>query len=154
MAPKRNRGGSKKAARETSRDEEWVRSTSSEAVLNNLVVHGILLDMATAGWRLAASEDFPTPHTNKLVVFKDYFFRGFGVPIHPFLRGLIAYYGIGLCNLSPNSIMHVAIFINLCESYLGILPHFDLFCHFFCLKVKGGPGSRVVMALICSCGMG
>jgi hypothetical protein len=40
--------------------------------------------------------------------------------------------------------LHIAIFIHLCESYLGILPHFDLFRHFFCLKVKGGTGSRVV----------
>lgn len=98
MALKRNRRGSKKVSK-VSCDEEWVRSTSSEAALNSLVVHGILPDRATAGWRLAAVEDFLTPHTNELVVFEDYFFCGFGVPIHPFLHGLIAYYNISLCNL-------------------------------------------------------
>jgi len=125
-------------------DEEWVRSTSSEEVLNNLVVDGVHPDRASGGWHPAVGESFPTPHTDELVVFKDYFCHGFGFPVHPFLCGLIDYYGISLCNLSPNSILHVAIFINLCESYLGILPHFDLFCHFFCLKVKGGMSSRVV----------
>ena len=75
---------------------------------------------------------------------EDYFFHGFGVPIQPFLRGLIVCYGISLCNLNSNSILHVSIFINLYESYLGMLPHFDLFRHFFCLKIKGGSGSKVV----------
>ena len=118
-------------------------SVSNEMVLNQLVVYGVLPNRVMAGWRLASSEDFPTPRTDELVVFKDYFSRGFGVPIHTFLRELIAYYGISLCNLGLNSILHVAIFINLCKSYLGIHPHCDLFYHFFC-QVKGGTGSRVV----------
>ena len=94
------------------------------------------------GWRPTVGENFPTPHFDELVVFEDYFICGFGVPIHPFLRGLIDHYGISLCNLSPNSILHVAIFINLCEAYLGILPHFDLFRHFFYLKMRGGVDPR------------
>jgi hypothetical protein len=91
-------------------------SISNEGALNSLVVHDVLPDRATVWWRPAASEEFLTPHNNELVVFEDYFFCGFGVPIHPFLRGLIAYYDINLCNLSPNSILHAAIFVNLYES--------------------------------------
>jgi hypothetical protein len=144
MTPKKTRAGSKKTTRGTSHDEEWVPSISNEATLNSFVVHDVLLDRATGGWRPAASEPFPMPHTDKLVVFEDYFFCGFGVFVHPFPCGLIDYYGINLCNQSPNSILHVSIFINLCESYLGILRHFDLFFHFFYLKIKGGSGSRVV----------
>lgn len=154
MASKKNCGSSKKAARGTSHDEEWVLSISSEEALNNLVFHGILPDRVNGGWHLAAGEEFLTPHTNELVVFEDYFFRGFSVPIHPFLCGLIAYYGIDHCNLSPNSILHVASFINLYETNLGILPHFGLFRHFFCLKVKGRTRSRVVGGAYYSCGMG
>ena len=67
-------------------------------------------------------ENFPMPHSDELVVYEDYFFRGFGIPIDPFLHWPIDHYGISLCNLSPNSILHVAIFINLYEAYLGILP--------------------------------
>jgi hypothetical protein len=137
MAPKRGHEGLKKAAHEINHDEEWVRSINNEMTLNNLVVYGVLPDRATTGWCPMASEDFPTPQSDELVIFEDYFFRRFGVPIHPFLRGFIDYYGISLCNLSLNSILHVTMFINLCESYLGILPHFDLFCHFFCLKIRG-----------------
>ena len=144
MAPKKGRRSSKKAARGIHQDEEWVRPISSEVEMNSLLVHGVLPNRVMMGWRPVAGEDFPTPRTDELVVFEDYFFRGFGVPIYPFLHQLIAYYSISLCNLGPNSILHVTIFINLCELYLGICPHFDLFHHFFCLKFKGGIGSRVV----------
>ena len=96
------------------------------------------------GWHPAHGESFPTHHGDELVVFEDYFYRGFSVPIHPFLHGLIDYYGISLRNMSSNSILHVSVFIHFCEAYLGILPYFDLFSHFFCLKSRGGYGSRVM----------
>ena len=126
MAPKRSHGGSSRGSRELNRVEEWVGSISNEATLNQLVEDGVLPDRVMVGWRSARGESFLTPRGDELVVFVDYF--------HPFLRGLIEYYEIGLCNLGPNSILHVSVFIHFCEAYLGILPHFDLFCHFFCLK--------------------
>ena len=73
-----------------------MESVSNEAALNQLVVHDILPDRVMGGWHLAHSESFPTPRGNELVVFEDYFYRGFGVPIYPFLRRLIDYYGISL----------------------------------------------------------
>ena len=84
-----------------------MESVSNEAALNRLVVDGVLPDRVTGGWRPARGESFPTPRGDELVVFEDYFYRRFGVPIDPFLRGLIDYYGINLCNLSPNAILHV-----------------------------------------------
>ena len=137
MASKRSHGGSSRGSRELNRAEEWMESVSNKAMLNQLVVHGVLPDRVTGGWCLTRGESFPTPRGDELVVFEDYFYHGFGVPIHPFLRGLIDYYGISLFNLSPNSILHVFVFVHFCEAYLGILPHFDLFHHFFCLKNRG-----------------
>ena len=67
-----------------------------------------------------------------------------GVPVHPFLRDLLEFWGVSLCNLYPNTILHISIFIHFCEAYLRILPHFNLFRHLFWLKKKGGDGSRVV----------
>ena len=49
-----------------------------------------------------------------------------------------------MCNLHPNTVLHIAVFIHFCEAYLGILPHFNLFQHLFWLKRKGGCGSRLV----------
>jgi hypothetical protein len=38
----------------------------------------------------------------------------------------------------------VSIFITLCESFLGIQPHFNMWRHFFCLKKKGDDGGSKV----------
>jgi hypothetical protein len=121
MAPKRSRGSSRAVARKINH-EKWARSINDEAALNALVVDDVLPDRAMIGWCPVFGEEFPTPRTDELVVFEDYFYQGFGVPIHSFLHGLIDYYRISLYDLSPNSILHVAIFINFCEAYLGSFP--------------------------------
>ena len=78
MAPK-NRAAKlkktspKKASAKARHDEEWVPPRMGEAKLNRLVEVGILPDRATAGWRPALGESFPTPHTDEVVVFEDYF---------------------------------------------------------------------------------
>jgi hypothetical protein len=40
-------------------------------------------------------------------------------------------YGVQLHQLTPNSILHIACFITLCESFLGIEPHFLLWKFLF-----------------------
>jgi hypothetical protein len=42
-----------------------------------------------------------------------------------------------LVHLAPNSITIFSTFIHLYEAYLGIAPHFHLWCHFFELKKTG-----------------
>ena len=87
MAPKRNCGSSRAAAHGVSHEEEWARSISDEAAPNALVIDGVLPDKVTVGWCPSFGEEFPTPRTDELVVFEDYLYWGFGVPIHPFLYG-------------------------------------------------------------------
>ena len=127
-----------------SRDKEWVPSLMREMELTEMVVVGIFPDRITAGWCPADGEPYPMPHTNEVVVFKDYFWRGLGLSVHPFLWDLLEYWGVSLCNLHSNIILHISVFIHFCEVYLGILPHFNLFRHLFWLKMKGGGGSKVV----------
>jgi hypothetical protein len=47
---------------------------------------------------------------------------------------LLEYYGLQLQHLSPNSIALVAIFVHLCEMYVGVQPSVRLFRRFFMLK--------------------
>jgi len=51
---------------------------------------------------------------------------------------------VSLCNLHPNTTLHISIFIHFYEAYLSVLPHFNLFHHLFWLKKRGGGGSKVV----------
>ena len=43
----------------------------------------------------------PTPEPHERVVFLPHFVRGLGFPLHPFVRGLMYYYGIDFHDLSP-----------------------------------------------------
>lgn len=124
--------------------KEWVASSSSQEDLEDMVMDGILPDEVTAGWRPVEGELFPNPRAGEVVVFEDFYRWGFGLPAHPFLRKLLPYYGIALVHLNPNSILHLSIFINLCEAYLGIEAHFNLFIYFF--HLKSFAGAKVVGA--------
>ena len=57
--------------------------------------------------------------------------RGFGVPVGRFMRALCDYYGMELHNFGPNSISQAAVFVALCEGYLGIEAHWELWIHLF-----------------------
>ena len=96
-----------------------------------MVTVGVLPDRVTGGWRPAIGEPFPMPNTDEVVVFEDYFWRGLGFPVHSFLRDLLVFWSISLCNLHPNTILHISIFIHFYEAFLGILSHFNLFRHLF-----------------------
>ena len=136
MAPKKGavklkKMSPKKVSAEVRRDEEWVPSRTGEAELNRLVEAGVLPGHVTVGWRPTLGEPFPMPHTDEVVVFENYFWRRLGFPVHPFLRDMLEFWVISLCNLHPNTILHILIFIHFYEAYLGVLPHFNLFHHLF-----------------------
>jgi hypothetical protein len=87
-------------------------------------------------WRPAAGEDIPTPNTNEIVVFASFFQHKFGFLVCDFLRGLLDHYKIELVHLNPNSILHITIFVHLCEAYLWIPPILPLFKNYFFLKYQ------------------
>ena len=76
MELKRGSGNTKKAATGASHDKEWVSSLMGEMELIGMVEVGVLPDCVTAGWCPADGEPFPMSHTDKVVVFEDYFWRG------------------------------------------------------------------------------
>ena len=57
------------------------------------------------------------------------------MPAHQFLRGLLDYYQVELQHLTPNGIQHIAAFVALCEGFLGISPHFDLWRYLFAVNL-------------------
>jgi hypothetical protein len=57
------------------------------------------------------------------MMFLAFLLHGFSLPAHEFLRGLLFVYDMQLHQLTPNSLLHIAHFITLCEAFLGIDPH-------------------------------
>jgi hypothetical protein len=67
-------------------------------------------------------------------MFLTFLLRGLSLPAHEFLHGLLFVYGVQLHQLTPNSILHIACFITLCESFLGIELHWILWKFLFRLR--------------------
>ena len=84
----------------------------------------------------AEGQVIPMPEPIERVVFITHFFRGLGFPLHPFVCGLMYYYGIDFHDLSPNSFLNITAFIVVCESFLRIQHHSGLWLKVFNVKPK------------------
>jgi uncharacterized membrane protein (DUF106 family) len=67
-------------------------------------------------------------------MFLAFLLCGLSLPAHEFLHGLLFVYGVQLHQLTPNSILHIACFITLYESFLGVEPHWILWKFLFRLR--------------------
>ena len=85
----------------------------------------------------------PTPKPQERVVFLSHFVRGLGSPLHPFVCGLMFYYGLDFHDLAPNFILNISVFIIVCEAFLRTTPHFGLWLKTFNVKPKVVVGQQV-----------
>jgi hypothetical protein len=102
-------------------------------VFNELQLNVVIPEATNMiGWRVPPrTEVEPRPKENEVVSFAHFHYYGFGVPAHPLLRWLPHYYGLHLHNLTPKGILHLTIFIMLCEGFLGVLAHYELWRSLF-----------------------
>jgi hypothetical protein len=113
--------------------KEWWKSKSTELSINDLVGLGVLHDKALGGWRASNSESFLDPQPGEVVVFEDFFKRGFGVPIHPFLRGCVCTMRLGFAICIPTQSFSSPlsfIFMRLLEDFCHILISSAIFSVF------------------------
>ena len=89
-------------------------------------------------YQIPGSEERPKPQKGWRVMFHSFLFRGLSLPAHEFLRGLLFVYGVQLHQLTPNAILHVAVFITFCECYLGIFPHWGLWKSLYNVRRQSG----------------
>ena len=113
MAPKMSSKGTGIAA-EPTHEEGWVSSKCSESDLETLVSAGLLPEKSVIQWRPALGEDRPYKNTGEIIAFAPYFEQGLGLPCLNFFSGLLYYYRIQLHHLTPNSFVHISIFVHLC----------------------------------------
>jgi hypothetical protein len=132
--------------------DPWPFSTVTAEDLEDLVAKGLLRplsDERQPEWIPPASGTAPSPPPGYVVSFVSFHERGFGVPASRFMRAILYNYEVELHNLSPNSISQAAIFVALCEGYLGIAPHWDLWTHLFSAELFASPtGERRVRAVV------
>ncbi|KAK1642028.1 hypothetical protein QYE76_059833 [Lolium multiflorum] len=110
----------------------WERSKISNQDVNMLRKLG--LTKKEEGLLFPGEESFPTPRIGYRVTFIDHLIRGLSPPIHEFLHGLLFVYGLQLHQLTPNSVLHISIFITLCECFLGTHPNWALWKRIFYIR--------------------
>ena len=107
----------------------WKKSELSEAAISALVSRHLLQSRALIQWQSAEGHGRPFEKTSGIVLFKAFVERGLAIPAF-----LLFFRGVQLHHLTPNSILHIVIFVQLCEVFLGVHPHFDLFKSLFSLN--------------------
>ena len=68
----------------------------------------------------------PVPENGEIVSFTAFHHLGLGLPLHPFVRGLLFFYGLWLHDMMLEGILHMATFIMLCKAFVGITHYFTL----------------------------
>jgi len=106
--------------------DAWPSCNVTEAALTVRVKGGLhpIADRKMPEW-LVPPVDVrePNPPKGYVVCFLAFLDQGFGVLASRFMRALTHYYGVELHRFNPNSIVQAAVFVAVCEGYLGTLPH-------------------------------
>jgi hypothetical protein len=116
----------------TNASTNWVPTEFKQTDLTKALADGLIADGNQVIF--PSMERIPKPPSGFRVTFLAFLLHGLSFPAHEFLRGLLFVYGVQLHHLTPNSILHIACFITLCESFLGIEPHFLLWKYLFRLR--------------------
>ena len=132
MAPKRSRH--QRSEKEATIADGWMKSKLSESAISSFVGRRLLHPRFVVQWFSAEGHDRPYERVAETVIFKSFVERGLGIPVCDFLQGLLFFWGIQLHHLTPTSILHIFIFVHLCEAFLEIYLHFDLFKSLFFLN--------------------
>jgi len=59
------------------------------------------------------------------------------------MRALCHHYGVELHHFSPNAITAAAVFAAVCEGYLGMMPHWDLWLHLYRGELFHAPSGTI-----------
>ena len=73
----------------------------------------------------------PRPPKGYVVSFAKFHRHGLGSAPSRFMRALCHHYGVELQHFLPNAITAAAVFAAVCEGYLGMMPHWDLWLHLY-----------------------
>ena len=127
-------------------DDAWYPCNTTRAALEARVKGGLLRPITDEGapeWIVPlVSDTEPNPPPGYVVCFLSFLERGFGAPVGWLIQAILHYYEVELHILNPNSVMQAAVFATVCEWFLGVPPHWNLWLHLFKAEMssrnKGG----------------
>jgi hypothetical protein len=115
--------------------DDWRPLSMTEHRLLELEKEGLLRPHVSSSrpeWIApAADHREPRPPKGYVVSLAKFHRHGLGSPPSRFMWALCHHYGVELQHFSPNAITTTAIFAAVCEGYLGMMPHWDLWLHLY-----------------------
>ena len=121
-------------------DDAWYPCNTTRVALDARVKSGLLRPITDEGapeWIVPPANDRePNPPTGYVVCFQSFLEWGFGMPAGRLIRAILHYYVVELHNLNPNSVMQAAVFAMVCEGFLGVPPHWNLWLHLFKVEMS------------------
>jgi hypothetical protein len=100
---------------------------------------GLIAAKEIPKWRVVPNAATPAPSKKEIVILKSHIDRGLGLPPAYFLNRMLRHYRLQLHHIAPNSLTIIAGFVALCEGFLGIYPHGDLFHLYFNIRHNRDP---------------
>jgi len=130
-------------------NDEWRPSSMTERRLLELEKEGLLRHrtlLSPPEW-IAPPADHREPKTTKgyVVSFAKFHRHGLGAPPSRFMRALCHHYGVELQHFSPNAITVAVVFAAVCEGYLGMMPHWELWLHLYRGELFNAPTGTTSM---------
>jgi len=115
--------------------DDWRPSSMMERRLLELEREGLLRPRVSSSrpeWIApVADHREPRPPKGYVVSFAKFHRHGLGSAPSRFMRALCHHYGVELQHFLPNAITAAAVFAAVCEGYLGMMPHWDLWLHLY-----------------------
>jgi hypothetical protein len=112
----------------------WSIPTTTKDQLLELVSDGHIQEKDFADWKITGQHRVPTPGPGEIVLFISFVRAGLCLPTSYFLHRFLHYFDISLNHLTPIVVLHLSVYVCLCEAFLGIVPSISLFRFFFHLK--------------------
>ena len=123
---------------------DWRPSSMMERRLLELEKKGLVRPRVSSSrpeWIMpSVDHQKPRPPKGYVVSFAMFHRHSLGSPPSHFMWAFCHHYGVELQHFSPNAITAAAIFAAVCEGYLGMMPHWDLWLHLYRGELFQAPG--------------
>jgi hypothetical protein len=111
----------------------WPSPSTTKEQLQELVGDSLIQEQGFADWKTLGQHWVPALNPGKIVLLS--FIRAsLCLPASSFLHRFLLYFGVCLNHLTLNGVLHLSVFVHLCETFLGIPPSISLYRYFFHLK--------------------
>jgi hypothetical protein len=127
-------------------EQDWSPSSITLGHLQKLMKHGFMSATELETCWVLMDPTLPAPTEGYVVSFTAFYERGFDVPPHLFLCLLLWYYGLELHHQTQFGVLHIAVFVTLCEAYLGVDPDLDLCKYFFRVRWPQDPKAELMIS--------